>query len=1059
MKNLLLAVILALPAVFLGQSKPIKTEALFGSLRARPLGPAITSGRIACLDVVAADPAVMYIGAAGGGIWKSVSAGSEFAPVFDDYTQSIGKIAIDQKHPDTVWVGTGEPWVRNSVSVGDGIYKTTDGGATWEHLGLENTERIGDIIIHPTNPDIVYVAALGHLWNSHEERGVFKTTDGGKTWTKIFYIDDNTGCADLDIDPDNPDILYASMWSFRRYPDFFDSGLNGKSGLFKSLDGGATWTKIQKGLPNEKLGRMAIAVAPSNGNRIYLSVESKTKENKGIYLSDNAGNSWQKVSDNFNATVRPFYFSNMIVDPYNDSIVMKCGLSMIISETAGRAFRGGGMAVHSDVHDIWIDPNNTKHILIGTDGGVYESWDRGYTFKMFMNLPVGQVYRVSVDNDLPYNVYGGLQDNGSWHAPSQKSGGISNADWKLTYGGDGFYSFKDKGDGRFVYAEYQGGNIVRYNTKTGVAKSILAYGDEETKKLRFNWNTPFKSGNKNPNRLYLGAQYLFTSLDRGDTWQRISGDLTTNDPQKQRQSKSGGLSIDNSTAENHCTIYAIEESPLNEKIIWVGTDDGNLQLTKNGGKKWKNVVENIKGLPSHTWVTDVEPGHFDKKTAYVTFDGHRTGDMTTYLFKTTDFGKTWVNLATDEIKGYALSFCEDLVNPDLLFLGTEFGLYISVDGGAHWGRFKNNMPKVAVRDMVIHPRDNALVMATHGRGIVILDDISPLRQINETLLTSDFTFFKVPVNILRDPGSGGGWFGGSGNFIAGNPSTKAKISYFLKKRHIFGKMYVEIYKDGKLLKTIPAGKNTGINTVTMPTRMKKPKAAPTNNPQALFGSVFGPNLEAGVYQVKLVKGKKTYETSFELAYDPKSPYSLEDRAVQRKIVMKLYDLSEKLAYIYHVLDQIDTKVNAIETDNEALKKQIEVITGKVKAKKNSIVALEGDFYVNSGEKIREEVSKLYRQVSNYPGRPSNSQIGKTNRLEKKVGEINTAFEVFLQNDFKAFNDQAKANGIMPIHFDKFETFIGTATGGSSGYNGEMFPEKNWMYKRWTQSPLGASFLR
>ncbi len=1027
MKRAILSIIVLLSILTLGESQnnQISVNALIGGLRARQIGPAVMSGRISSLDVVNKQTEIMYVGSASGGVWKSISGGITFRPVFDDYTQSIGKVTIDQNHPDTVWVGTGEPWVRNSVSVGTGIYKTTDGGQNWQHLGLKKTERIADIIIHPTNSDIVYVAALGHLWDGNEERGVYKTIDGGKSWEKILHIDENTGCTDLDIDPENPDIIYAAMWSFRRYPWSFDSGQNGKSGLYKTTDGGKNWNMIHNGLPDEKLGRMAIAVAPSNGELIYLTVECKSKEGKGLYLSLNRGESWEKVSNDFNTTVRPFYFSNLVVDPKNDSIVMKCGLQMIISEDRGDRFRPMSASVHSDVHDIWIDPNNTKHLIIGTDGGVYESFDRGETFRMFMNLPVSQFYHLSVDDDIPFNVYGGLQDNASWFGPSRKAGGINNGDWKSTVGGDGFYAFRHPTDKDIIFGESQGGNLSRYNKKTGRAKNIKPFSQADEDKYRFSWNAPVHLSPNDPDRMYFGAQYVFRSEDKGDSWKRISPDLTTNDPEKQKQHESGGLTIDNSTAENHCTIYAIAESPKDGNLIWAGTDDGNLQLTINGGVSWTNVVENIPDLPKNTWVSFIEPSHFEKGTLYVTFDGHRTGDMQSYLYKTTDLGKTWINLITDQIDGYALSVREDLENPNLLFLGTEFGLFISIDGGKNWARHENNMPKVGVRDMVIHPRDNALVMGTHGRGIIIIDDITPLRQVNEEVLAKKVHFFKTEVSILRDPGAGGGWYGGDGNFSGPNPNTRAKVVYFMNKRHVFGKMYVEVFKDGELVKSIPAGKSAGINIVEMPTSMKKPKAAPSKSRMGLAGSMFGPNIPAGKYDVKLIKGKETFETGFELVYDPESPFTANDRAIQHKTTMKLYNMTERLAYLYHVYDLVEKKTTSNQTDqsDEKLTDQMKEIAEYCKTEKGRIAADEGDFYVDEEEMVHERISELYYQVSSFPGHPSQSQIDRTSILENEVLKLEEKFQLFIDNQLKTINDTFKDAGLEVITISSFEEFL------------------------------------
>ncbi len=1012
------------------QERKLSGKSLFGSLRARQIGPANMSGRISDIDVVSNEPTVMYVGSAGGGVWKSNSAGATFRPVFDNYTMSIGKIAIDQNHPDTVWVGTGETWVRNSVSVGTGIYKSTNGGSTWEHKGLKNSERIGDIRIDPQSPNTVYVAVLGHLWAPNKDRGVYKTTDGGDTWTKIFYLDEYTGATDLAMDPDDPAVLYVTMWSHQRYPDFFDSGLKylegytSKSGVFKSTDAGASWNKIHNGLPDEPIGRMAIDVAKTNGKVLYLTVEVKSKDKKGLYKSTNRGASWKHMNGEFGMTVRPFYFSKIVADPTNDSTVYKCGLNLTISTDGGERFRTVGSAVHSDIHAVWVDPNNNKHVVIGTDGGVYESFDGGYLFKMFMNLPVSQFYHVSVDDDQPYNVYGGLQDNGSWYAPSRKSGGITNSDWKSTFGGDGFYSFRHPKDKDIIYAEYQGGQLVRYNKKTGMAKDIKPYPGENDPKFRYNWNAPVHQSVNNPERIYFGAQFLFMSEDRGDTWIKISPDLTTDDKNRQRQSKSGGITVDNSTAENNTTIYSIAESPVDEHIIWAGTDDGNLQVTTDQGKNWTNVIGNIPGLPANTWITFIEPGHFDKNTAYVTIDNHRNGDKQLYVYKTVDLGKTWQSIKTDEVQGYALSIREDYVNPNLVFLGTEFGLYVTIDGGKSWSRFENNMPRVGVRDMVIHPREDALVMATHGRGVIIIDDISPLRQINDEIMAEKIHFFDTKPTILRDPGAGGGWFGGAGNFVGQNPSANAKIVYYMSRRHTFGKMYIEVYnQEGKLVRQLPAGKGAGINIVDMPTSLEKPKAAPTNNRMALFGSILGPNLESGVYNVKLTKGKDIFETQFELTYDPESPYTLEDRKVQRETVMKLYNLTEDMAYLYAMLIHVEDQARARAGESKKAAKKLTTYVDEVEKYRSSLVALGGDFYVDEGEQIRERISDLYRQVSTYPGRPSNSQILRTEVLTRDMKDAEARFNEFTGPKLDKINTLLEKQGLVKIEIKTKEAYL------------------------------------
>jgi photosystem II stability/assembly factor-like uncharacterized protein len=772
--QLLITLLLLTGNATLAQTSPLNIS--FGNMRARSIGPAVMSGRISAIDGVNSNPKILYIGSASGGVWKSISAGSSFSPVFDEHTQSIGAVAIDQRHPDTVWVGTGEPWVRNSVSVGTGIYVTLNGSKTWQFKGLPESERIARIIVHPGNSAVLYVAVQGHLWNSNSERGVYKTSDFGKTWEKILYVDENTGAADISMDPRNPDVLYASMWEHRRYPDFFNSGGKG-SGLFKTMDGGKTWNPIgaEAGLPNGTFGRIAVNVAPSNPNVVYATIEAEKKEDKGLYKSTDAGQSWKKINSDFNTIVRPFYFSRMVVDPTNENKIFKCGLNLTISEDGGVTFRTVSSGVHSDMHDVWVNPQNPNNIVLGTDGGGYRSLDGGYEFEMFMDLPLSQFYHVSVDDEVPYNVYGGLQDNGSWYGPSSETGGVGNEDWFPSNFGDGFYSFRHPADKDVVYAESQGGNLVRFSKSDGQTKDIKPHHAEGEPEYRFNWNAPIHVSPNNLERMYFGAQFLFMTEDRGDSWKKISPDLSTNDPQRQRQKQSGGLSIDNSGAENNCTIYAIAESPSDENVIWVGTDDGNVQVTSNGGRDWTNVSANISGLPGGLWVSGVEPSRFDKNTCYITIDGHRSGDKKPYIFKTTDLGKTWTSMVTPEVEGYAHVLKEDFENRNLLFLGTEFGLFITLDGGISWKRFSENLPKVGVFSLAIHPREHALVFGTHGRGIYILDDITPLRQIDHQIAAQSLFFLKSKPSFIRLPRSGKP-FGGVGNFIGENPRDVAYIT-------------------------------------------------------------------------------------------------------------------------------------------------------------------------------------------------------------------------------------------------------------------------------------------
>nr|MBA2422776.1 glycosyl hydrolase [Chitinophagales bacterium] len=664
------------------QTAPI-SSATFGSIEARQIGPAVMGGRITAIDAVNTDPRTIYVGSAAGGIWKTTTAGTFFKPIFDKYTQSIGDLKIDQAHPDTIWVGTGESNMRNSVSVGDGLYVTYDGGSNWKKAGLDSTEHISKIVINPKNSSIIYVAAPGPLWNDSKSRGLYKSTDCGNTWEKILYTDDKTGCADVAIDPSNPDIVYASMWQFRRTPWSFASGGPG-SALYKSIDGGKNWKKIQNGFNQGDLGRIVIAIAPSAPQQVYAIVEA---EKSALYLSDNGGETWKQQSTTRNVTARPFYFSVFSIDPYDAKRVYRPAFTLSISDDGGYSFKEASFAggwVHSDHHALWINPNNTSHLYLGTDGGVYMSMDRGNNWIFLNNLPLSQYYHVAIDGADPYNVYGGLQDNGSWMGPSASPGGITNEDWRPLGFGDGFWVQPDKKFPDYIYWEYQGGNIYRLNKTTNEQKNIAPYPLAGEAKLRWNWNSPLYLSPSN--KLYTGSQYLYVTPNQGDTWSKISPDLTTNNPDKQKQEESGGVTIDNSSAENHCTIFTVAESPLDPDQLWVGTDDGNLQLSLDAGKNWDNVIKNISGLPANTWVSSIEPSSYDKMICYVSFEGHATGDMTPYIYKTADGGKTWNRLNQEGLKGFVHKVKEDVINSNLLFVGTEKGLFVSIDGGNTWAQ-------------------------------------------------------------------------------------------------------------------------------------------------------------------------------------------------------------------------------------------------------------------------------------------------------------------------------------------------------------------------------------
>jgi photosystem II stability/assembly factor-like uncharacterized protein len=958
----------------------INLKNLFGDLRARHIGPALMSGRINDMEIHPTNNQIIYAGTAGGGVWKSNDAGTTFNPIFDDHSQSIGAVAIDPNDPDNViYVGTGETWTRNSVSYGDGLYKSIDGGSNWKKLGFDKSERIANIIVNPKNSKEIYVAVLGALWSDSDERGVYKSSDSGETWKKILYVDEKTGAADMTMDPQNPAILYASMWEFRRTAWSFSSG-GEKSALYKSTDAGKTWNKIHNGFPDGQLGRLAIAVAPSDSNILYTVIEAEDPKRKGLYRSDDAGANWKQLNNDFGITVRPFYFSRITIDPRNPDIVVKGGLSGSISKDGGKTFKSLGN-MHSDIHDVVFDIHDSDRMYAGTDGGVYRSWNGGTTMEIVENLPLSQFYHISVDNAEPYNIYGGLQDNGSWYGPSSSSGGINAGDWNSVGPGDGFRVLKHPTK-NIIYSEMQGAeNVWRYDIAKKLVKTIQPLEQEGYEDLRFNWNAPMAISAHQPDRFYMGSQFLHKSEDMGDTWKIISPDLSTNDSTKQQQSDSGGLSMDNSGAENHTTIFTIAESPLDENVIWVGTDDGNVQVTKDGGKNWQNVVSNIQGLPSNTWSYHIEASVHGKGIAYAVFDGHNSGDMKPYVYKTIDFGMTWTNLITDNIIGTSRNIQEDYENENLLFLGTEFGLYITADGGNNWEKFTKNVPPVAVHFIDLQKQTNDLILGTHGRGIIIIEDISPLREITTEVLKAKLHFFSSKPMILSDESGFSGSFGAETQFVGENANRSPQIKYLLPKRHTFGKMSMEIKNsNGDVVSKLTPGKSKGINIVNWSGNIKQPKVA--KGKTLAFGGFATPRVQAGSYTAVITKGREVYEHPFEVIYDERSGLSSSDRKMKHDIMSKMYNMTEDLAYMVY---QIDTFIEAPETKSK--------LKSKLNELKKTLVITTGDNYVSSAEpELREKLADLFSKIVGSYDKPSNSELEFLSIIEKRYLKAKKDFD-------------------------------------------------------------------
>ena len=727
----------------------------FKGMKFRSIGPAGMSGRITAIDVDLSNPNRIFAGAASGGVWLSENGGISWKPIFDEQSSlAIGAIKINQKNPSEIWVGTGEGNPRNSLNTGNGIYKSLDGGKTWSKMGLENTKTIHRIIIHRDNPDVVFAAALGSPWGPTKDRGVFKTNDGGKTWRNVLFVNELTGAADMITDPTNPNKILVAMWEHKRDPWFFNSGGIG-SGMYISNDAGESFKKVttEDGMPKGNLGRIGIAIAANKPNIMYALVEAK--EN-GLYKSIDGGKKWALVSTK-NIGDRPFYYAELYVDPKNENRIFNVFTVITMSEDGGKTFRNiadYSNEVHPDHHAFWIHPQNTDYIIDGNDGGLAISRDGGANWYFAGNIPVGQFYHVNVDLDFPYNVYGGMQDNGSWVGPSSvlKRGGIRNNDYQELYFGDGFDVVPFTKDSRYGYAMSQGGNVGFYDRKTGLTRFIKPNHPDPKLELRYNWNAAIAKDPYKDCGIYFGSQFLHYSDDCGETWIIKSPDLSTNDTTKQKADRSGGLTMDATNAENHTTILAIAPSPVNKDVIWVGTDDGNLQLTVDGGKTWINHNKSLKGLPLASWIPQIHVSEKNEGEAWVVANNYRRNDYAAYTYHTQDFGKTWIRIADDtQIKGFVLSFVQDHKEPNLMFLGTDVGLYVSFDKGKKWNHWNKGLPQVQVNDMKIHPVEDDLVLGTFGRAFYVLDDINPLRELaskGESILQTDFDVMPTSPGYL-----------------------------------------------------------------------------------------------------------------------------------------------------------------------------------------------------------------------------------------------------------------------------------------------------------------------
>jgi len=956
-------------------SQSVDISSYFKNMKPRAIGPSGMSGRITTIDALHADPNTMYVGAASGGVWKTDNGGMQWSPVFDEQpTLNIGSIAIQQSNPSVVWVGTGEGNPRNSLNLGDGIFRTLDGGKTWTSMGLEKTSNIHRIIIDPVNPHTVYAGAIGNPFASHPERGVFKTTDGGSTWQKVLYTNDSSGVADLVMDPSNPNKLFAAMWQHRRTPWSMMSGGRG-SGLYRTIDGGKNWVKLGKaeGLPEGDYGRIGLTISKSNPNRIYALIEA-TKN--GLYRSDDGGYTWQLVnSDPQWVTNRPFYFQDIKVDPENENRLWLVYQMIAASEDGGKTFnivipyRG----IHPDHHAFWINPNDGRHIIDGNDGGIGITRDRGKSWVFDEKLPVGQFYHINVDNEIPYHVVGGMQDNGSWRGPAYTwmQGGLRNYFWDNLWGGDGFDVMPDAEDPNWVYAMSQEGNVGRYHIPTGETWQIMPPAPDLKTMLRFNWNAAMAQDPFDKNSLYYASQFLYKSNNKGASWQTISPDLTTNDSAKIDQSNNGGLSVDITGAENFCTILTIAPSSKDRNLIWVGTDDGNVQLTRDGGKTWKNFRTLIPGLPTGAWIPQIVASRYNAGEAFVVANDYRRGDSKPYIFRTTDYGKTWIRIVDEKkVRGYALCFIQDPAQPNLLFAGTEHGLWVSFDNGGSFQQWKNGLPAVSTFDLAIQEREADLVIATFGRAIYILDDIRPLRKLAEDkgIVKKKLQVFEAPEAYLASYKNAPGYEWSTwGMWEAANRERDARISFYnnfpaykdsLQKKQ--DTVTVRIYNEQlERIRELKIKSDTGFNRITWNMDEKGFRNPGSPKPTVASPEPGGWNVLPGKYKVVITNGTDADSTMVTVKPDPR----IGDRSTiiksQRAMLMRLRKQADRLTTGMDQLTEAETSIGKIQA-------QLKDIDGKdIDSLSNQSKRL-----IDSIKSIREFITGKPRTRQGYGGVPT-----------------------------------------------------------------------------------------
>ena len=1023
------------PALAQAQAPDLQTT--MSSLTFREIGPALMGGRISSLAVVESKPQVFYLGTATGGLWRTDNHGTSWTPLFDDQpTSTIGDVAVDQNNPNLVWVGTGEPQNRQSSPWGNGVYKSTDGGASWSHMGLEATKHIGRVLIHPRDPQTVYVAAVGDLWASNPERGVYRTRDGGQSWERVLHIDEHTGAIDLVMDPNDPSTLFAAMYQRRRTGFGFNGGGPG-SGIYRTMDAGDSWTELTEGLPEGDKGRIGLAVFRQDGNVVYALVEADARSagqgfgrsagpsQSGLFRSMDRGATWEKMSD---TNPRPMYYSKVRIDPSNPDRIYVLGSALMVSDDAGRTFRSDGATqIHVDHHDLWINPEDPDHLILGSDGGVSASWDGTAHWRMFDNIALGQFYTISHDMRDPYYVCGGLQDNDPWCGPSNTRSfhGIRHQDWYETAYGDGFWTVVDPTDSTIVFSESQNGNMNRYDLITGEKTPLRPLtgpreNGDTAKTYRFNWNSPLLISRHDPATIFLGGNYLMRSRNRGMSWEEVGGlDLTKQIDRDELEimgvpGSEPMMSIhDGISTYGNLTVVA--ESHFTEDVIYAGTDDGNVQVTMDGGDTWTNVVDNVPGLPARTYVSRLAPSAHEVGRVYASFDGHRNGDYAPYVYVSNDFGQNWERIDDGLPDGWSVNVVvEHHRAPNLLFVGNEVGIYVSIDRGDSWTRLKNNFPTVPVDDLVIHPRENDLIIGTHGRSAWILEDIGPLEHLSEDVMASAMHMFPIRNTIMW--AQKGDWPFYGATYSAPNPPRATRLRYYVRDEIDETADFSVVVTDasGEQVRAFDGPHEPGINEILWDWRYDRPYDPPRSDENAGTGGggfgggvPQGPIAMPGTYTVTVSLDGMTSSETVHIEADPRRPMTMSDRRARQDALMSLHDLARPL----NDATQATRRLSGQFDEAAALLADFE---GESESLQEELTAMQSEL---------EEISAGLGEARRWAGVASAIQGSSTLPTDDQMWQIDSAWDavpplverlnVLITERAPAFNASMDAMGVRP----------------------------------------------